>query len=367
MPPPLTRKSLRGATIQRGRIVDVDTSSYTCSVMTEFSQMPLTWVTWASPYENHDNGEGIYVMPEVGSICWLVEPSDGHIPFILGWTSLEDSEAGHRNRKQDLNPGDIYMGTRDENHLWLRRGGVVEIGATPMCQRLYLPVDNIIRDFCENYLLQTVGGSMEWSVGIPQKSKAAKQQTQFVMKARQFADDAWPIAQLQIGSHSSSPDTILSLVVNDSGDPGAKPVFSVNVNKTGSMTFGQTSPDVAKKIQWDLSGNFEVKSAQSIWLKSLLPMRLESETIVDVSAQGVSITALTSKVMVKAKGGMAVLPATGGPALTVGAGTTPVLLATQDLLNWIQTHTHECTAAGSDSKTPKSFPTNITSQDIKTS
>jgi hypothetical protein len=366
---PLTQLRLTQTTIQRARVLDVDTANYVCTVGTEFTQKPLTWVTWASPYEHHDNGEGMYMMPEVGSVCWLVEPSDGGMPFILGWTSIEDDYASHRHRKMDLNPGDIYLGTRDENHLWLRRGGVIQIGATPLCTRVFLPIDNIIRDFCENYLLQTLGGNLEWSVALAEKDSGNKQATTLSLKARQYADDAWPIALLQIGSHSNSEDTILTLAINDSGGEAPEGRLSITLDKTGEMVVKQTSPDITKKVLWDLTGNFEVTTPQQIKLESKLTARLASETLVEVEGKMVTITSLQDVVAVAAQKGMTIKKGDGSGALEVAGATHPVVLATDELIAFITSHTHVCAAAGADSDIPKTFPTaaSIKSQDIKTS
>ena len=159
----VTRAAVVPAIIQHARVLDVDIASYTLTIATEFAKKPMSGIPFSSPYQHMNNGEGIYFMPEVGSLCWVCEPSDGGMPFVIAWAPAQD-EGDFKSGKQDLNPGDIYLGTRDENFLILRRGGIVQIGGGPLSQRLYLPVNNTIKDFCENYSLNTVGGDFEWSV-----------------------------------------------------------------------------------------------------------------------------------------------------------------------------------------------------------
>ena len=163
MPP--VKSGPKPSYIHQAKILDVNITNWTLSVHTEFTQKPLTDIPFAVPYMHPNNGEGIYFMPEVGSICWLCEPSDGGKGFVIAWAPPSvDGPGQFRGHRQDLNPGDIYLGTRDENFLILRRGGVVQIGGTGLCQRMFLPINNTIKDFCENYGLHTLGGDLEWTV-----------------------------------------------------------------------------------------------------------------------------------------------------------------------------------------------------------
>ena len=188
MPAP-TQGALIPAKIERARVIDVDISTYTLTVATAFAKKPMTAIPFATPYQHFNNGEGIYFMPEVGSLCWLCEPSDGSVPFVLAWCSAQD-EADFTARKQQLNPGDIYLGTRDENFLILRRGGVVEIGATGICQRIFMPVNNTINDFCENYNLHSLGGDLEWTIKRDENTTDGTRPALLGLYAKEFADDS---------------------------------------------------------------------------------------------------------------------------------------------------------------------------------
>jgi hypothetical protein len=345
----LFRRQLDDATVQRARVLDVNVTNYTLVVQTELTQKTLAWVSWSSPYMHPHNGEGIYFMPEVGSICWLMEPSDGGMPFVVGWTSLPGKDRSHRNRRLDLNPGDIYLGTRDENHILLRRGGVVEIGATPLAQRLFLPINNMIKDLCANYSLQTLGGELKWTVGIPEENSYGDQQTTFTINAKEKATDVEHVATVQIGSHGADEPTILSLVLRASGDAGAIANLTVTGKKSGDLDLKSEG-----KITWKVTGDVKV-DAKNITLTAKQKAALIGTQVAEMTGGLVNITSKSGAVAVAAAGGMVVSTSGAGPALTAGKGATEkVLLATPELLAWLQSHVHNIIAPVPN--TPTSTP-----------
>jgi hypothetical protein len=289
--------------IARAKVLDVNPTHYVCTVAIELYGQVLTWVSFASPYQHSANGEGVYCMPEVGSVCWLCWPSDGHMPFILGWMTAQTSgDSSFRANKMDLNPGDIYLGTRDENHLILRRGGIVQIGATPLAQRYYVPIDNVIRDMCENYHLETLGGELSWVVKIPEENKEGKLETCLTLEAMEFADDPKSVATLKIGSHGSGDKTILSLKLRESGAEAAKLVHDLVLSKDGNLTL-LTKKDVSWKVE---EGKFSLDVKGDVTLKT------------------------AGKLLVNATGNMEV-----AAALTKVGGALPVVLNSTDLATWI--------------------------------
>lgn len=340
---PISRLALVSPSIQKARVLDVDTRHYVCTIATEFTQKPLTWVTFMVPYLHHNNGEGVFFMPEVGSVCWVCEPSDGGMPFILGWCSVEDENSSHRAHRLDLNPGDIYLGTRDENRIILRRGGVIQIGATPLAQRFYLPVDNIIRDLCENYYLETLAGGLSWSLDLPEnipEGQEGHRPGAFRLVAREFSDDPNPVAKLQIGSHTPDDATILSLDLHDSGGSGQKPRVALKISKAGKVAWELKKGDTPAVASWNVEGDFTVNAMQDITLAADRNAVLFGKEMATVRGGAVTLEATSGAVAVSSAGGMTVTKSGGGPALTVGAGTVPVLLATPAFLAWLRTHIH---------------------------
>lgn len=325
----VTHQGTIGATVESGRVLDVDISNYTLTVTTQYSKKPQTGITWSSPYIHFVNGEGVYIMPEVGSLCWICFPSDGNRPFVLGWSPAGD-EGDYRSRRQDLNPGDIYLGTRDENFMVLRRGGVVQIGGGPLCQRMFLPVNNTIRDFCENYALKTIGGDLLWEVERSENDTDGKRPSKLSILAREMANDAKPIAELLIGSHGSGDKTILSLKIKESGADGASSKIELKLDKDGNIKW-----DVKKDVEWKVEGKYSIQAKQDISFKSDAKVSIEGGSTVEVTG--------SSGVTIKASGGTVEI--TGSPLIKmgskvmVGQAAQPVALATP-LLTWLAAHIH---------------------------
>ncbi len=331
----LTRNDTVSALIHSARIVDVNVANYTVVVATQFTKKLYSDVSFNIPYAHPNNGEGIYFMPEVGSLCWLCEPSDGSMPFILGWTTTQD-ENDFSARRQGLNPGDIYLGTRDNNFLWLHRGGVVQIGSTGICQRIFIPVDNSINDFCENYNLHSLGGDLTWNVQRSVNDTGGKRPALFTLAARQFADDQNPIATMEIGSHGSNDNTILSLRILGSGAQGAAEQISLKMDDQGNVSW-VVQADVTYEIHGrhsiTVDDDFVVESKNgnvSLTSDSGNATLAAGPNNVEASPDGVAITAPVTTV---------------SQILEVAGGGKPVALAPV-LILWLATHVHPTTAPG---------------------
>lgn len=195
---------------EEATISDVNRSTYTVAVTTTHSSKDVLDIQCLAPYHHYANGEGIHHLPEVGAKCFLAWPSDNSPPFIMGYIgaaselrsddgepiqSTEDGEgsetdASFKSNRPDLNPGDIGFTTRDENFIILRRGGVLQLGATPVAQRIYLPILNYIKDFAENYDLTTFGGDVSWTVGRSEDDPSSNAPATYTFHMNEFAQDA---------------------------------------------------------------------------------------------------------------------------------------------------------------------------------
>jgi hypothetical protein len=287
----------------------------------------VTGVKFATPYQHYANGEGIYFMPEVGSLCWICFPSDHNRPFVLAWGPATD-EGDARSKKMALNPGDIFLGTRDENFLILRRGGVVQIGGGPLSQRLFLPIENTIKDFCENFSLQTFGGVLDWSVKRDENTTDGKRPALLSILAKEFSNDPKPVAELLIGSHGDSDKRILSLLVKASGQDGAADQISLSFEKDGTVRW-----KVEKDVEWAVTGDFRLKVSKSLNLEASQTATLKGQNVSIEGAAGVDV---------KASGG--VVSISGAPlvkidSLVQAGGVQPVAMAVP-LLTWLASHFH---------------------------
>ena len=215
--------------LEMGKVIGVDIENFTVDVHCEMSGRIHQDIQILSPYMHHNNGEGVSVLPEVGAVCVTAMLSDGNPPVLVAFAaaleemfveeeadppdtqeledegSLEAEEPpdeeskpsySYRNGRGLQRMGTINLTTRDGNFLKLRRGGVVQIGANPMTQTIYIPVRNLIRTFAENWELDLVGGSSRWEVVQEEDGSSSCKHTAVF---REYAEQAKASAYLEIG------------------------------------------------------------------------------------------------------------------------------------------------------------------------
>jgi hypothetical protein len=236
------RTGTSAARIETGVIANVNANHFTADWLSQYSGKAIADIQIMAPYFHYNNGEGFSCLPEVGAICVVCFPSDDDPPFVMGFLSgpemggagvskyLEDklvdpevegpqdipsppkttsggstvvegnaSDANFRGARPILNPGDMYWQGRDENFVILRRGGVLQIGSTNICQRAYVPILNFIRDFCENYELSTAAGSLSWRVNRVEDNPEGNAPTEFLLVSREYAQDEMASIKVMLG------------------------------------------------------------------------------------------------------------------------------------------------------------------------
>lgn len=279
----ITETHYQPAYIETVRIVNVNIQDWTVDCISEYANKRFFDIQVSSPYFHFMNGEGVYCMPEIGAMAWVCKPSSGGFapPFILGFQSPFDEVAGNfKSGRPNLNPGDIMMRTRDENFLILRRGGVVQIGSTPTAQRMYLPIQNYIRDFCENYQLTTFGGELEWTTDRTDKTITGDALTVFALKAKSKSNDPEHVATLKIGSPDPTKPTVLDLSIFDSGMKGAVRKISLTLGKDGNVQW-----DVQGSWTQTVVGKYSVHSTDTTSLSSDKDMTLSTKNNLNISAE----------------------------------------------------------------------------------
>ena len=175
----------RPAKVHLALVQSVNVQEFTCDLMTIYTHKALVDVPFAAGYCHQDHVGGLYWMPEVNSHCYVCECADGTsfiLSFIINAQPAvvpehmaeldgpsaelieESADAGpnFRAMRENLEPGDIYMGAIDGNHVIVRRGGMVQIGATGLAQRVYLPIENLVRDYFQRYQAYSPIGEIEW-------------------------------------------------------------------------------------------------------------------------------------------------------------------------------------------------------------
>lgn len=225
--------------IVQGKVVNINLVRYTVDVYTTFDRKKYLDVPVGAPYLHYSNGEGLSVMPEVGSICYLCVPGDSSGPFVLAFimphetvdTATEDaplgtrshgtptgsSDASFRGNRPKAKPGDIRLATRDGNFFWLHRGGVLQLGATELAQRIYVPLGNLVTDISENYQHLNPGGTISW--GLQDGPSSEKFPTQYQHTFRVFANDKYADMKVAMGRVKNPLRADGSGVGNDDENP----------------------------------------------------------------------------------------------------------------------------------------------------
>lgn len=271
------------AMVFKAQVLNVNIRDFTVDVSYEsYPHASHFDIPFMVPYIHQEQGEGMNFMPEVGSTCWVCTPSEsGRDAFVLGWMPVAE-DGSYRAGRQLLNPGDIHFSTRDGNFLFLRRGGIVQVGSTPVCQRLYIPIKNVIRDIAENYELTTPAGEMNWTVLRAEDRGEGHVGTFFSLSCHEYADDPItnPLALLKIGSHGDGDDTILSLVTRDRGGGSVK--TRLTISKSGTVDW-----KVQENFNLDITGSLTAKIQQQMTVTATQNMALETRAV--LSGKGASV------------------------------------------------------------------------------
>ena len=244
-----------GAFIHEGKIININMTNWTVDFVTQFDAKFYLGVQVSSPYLHSNTGEGFSAFPEVGAKCLLCIPSDGPPPFILAYimpmetigdTSTEESPAGTASSggipsttaatfsggRSKAKPGDITVRGRDGNFITLHRGGVLQIGATELAQRIYIPLDNLITDISENYHHHNTAGSINW--GIQQGAATSDHATYHKQTYRLFAEDQK--ATIRVLS-SGNNDDYLGEPTGDAGQTSNLNQLNIGIPKVSPIVY----------------------------------------------------------------------------------------------------------------------------------
>jgi hypothetical protein len=255
------------------------------------------------------------------------------------------------------------MISRDLNGIIVRKGGITQVGATPACQRIYSPVANSIRDLCENYRLDTAGGSLSWTVRRTSAVELARSPTTLVLEAKEFAQDVVPKIRVSVGSvetPKASPPAgprIAALrkvyldVEIQSAIPGL-PNYRYRVNLDGESFLLQ-----AGRRSVLVKGD-DIEFVEGDVKKRVFG--LEDETVIGSSTRSYASENVTVTGRSKETAGTKVIVA---PKIFLGgeAGAVPTLKG-PDVMRWMLTHTHPVISVGAPSgfAVPPAEPTMLT-------
>jgi hypothetical protein len=359
--------------VEEGRIINVNMKRWTADVRT--NERVYLDIPWANPYLHFAAGEGITFMPEVGAKVKVCRPSESD-PFIMcfitpfersarqsddtdetpqvGTHSTQPSadvggaDVTYRAGRPNLQQGDILLRTRDGNAIWLRRGGVVEIGSTKISKRLYIPLLNYIRDICENYSLWSGGGVLTWTVTRSDTSPSDEANAVLSIAARNAAQDEQASVLLRIGHVDDS--TRLRLVIAPTAintrtfEVTEDAVYTLDVDSEGNV-----DETVKKDVNYTVSGELDwnVTGAASFRFSSDVNEEISGGLSTRVSGDH-SFEASSSTERV---GNSKIIDCSSIQLGGAGA-VTPVVLATKLLMQYIVGHTHPVTGPATGPPTP---------------
>jgi len=269
---------MNAAWVEKGTVASVDMKNWTVDLISEYSGKYVPRVQLMCPYLEATNGAGIYVMPEVGTVCYYTSPSDAPSPFVLGFVGVPKSESiqqddltdkagepgveteedlpkpvstqstgaaspsssggSFRSNRPDLNPGDMALIGHDGNFIFLRRGGVIQIGTTPTCQTMFIPVLNYLRQFCENFEMSTPGGAVFWRVERQEGDPAGESPVIYRLTVRDKAQNDKADVQVRFGHVSDDIRYELVIApknvkVDDGSASGEN--YTIRIKKSGDI------------------------------------------------------------------------------------------------------------------------------------
>lgn len=364
----MVETGLGSVKVQNCRIINVDMKHWTVDVRTQFSQQQLLDIQVGTPYLHFNSGEGIFAMPEVGAKAMVCTPSDGSafimcfcttferegppgdeseteqttstIPSVEGTgEDGEGTEVTFRAGRPYLQQGDLMMRCRDGNQIWLHRGGAIEIMSTGLCRRFYIPLNNVIRDVAENWQVDSLAGSMEWSVertgssaaeGVPREDNAS-----FTLAAKNLVQDANYTVHMRAGHIDESSGFRLAIAPNaldEGGETEGDLSFLLNIDSGGSMSM-MASSNANLTVQGEFTARID--GAASFEYGSDLSETIGGGRTVEITGDHSMSAASSTESLDSSKEISASSIKLGGPG-----AVTPVALASPALAAFLEFHTH---------------------------
>jgi hypothetical protein len=316
-----------GAIIVEGVVTDLNMAIWTVDVVSKFDQKFYPNVQIGSPYQNPERGEGIYVMPDIGSKCHVCIPSDGPPPYVLDFIMPSESIEGTNEEPADATnseesssaktfqggrprpkSGDIYIKGRDGNFVILHKGGVLQIGSTELAQRIYIPLENLITDISQNYRHYNTGGAINWFLA-PGESKdnpyTVKKDTYRIRAADKEATIRVAIGSLRDPVSETISD-VSSVMARESMGTKANPIYcEVTLAPEGFEADNGASKDNVKDLTvlryfFDKAGNVLLRTQGSMAFYTNRNLSLRAKTSTEIIS-GTSMLLSSKGITVEAK------------------------------------------------------------------
>ncbi len=343
----------------RGRIVDVDARRHTVKVVTDQAGRTYENVQISSPYY-HFAGDGDGHLPRIDAKCMIHIASDDTPPFVMGYLDVPntptdaevESQAGNEETQPSADegvvsftaakpqafPGDMWRIGQDGNFSFMRAGGVLQHGASAFCQRIYIPIQNLIRDLAENYQLSTIGGDLIFESDREEDSDDAAEGFRVKLLVNKELQDK--NSSLMMVAGKVGGDVLLRVALKSNGidraqatvdSPSVELVFhedgKVDVQSSDwtQTVNGMLTQTVTGSMKTKVTGSFDVNAANS------------SETITGVKRIAASTIQL-------------------GGQISFGGGGGAVCGNAKTLEAWLKGHTHTHSGVPGSPTSPPAVP-----------
>jgi len=327
-------------------VVNVNYVNWTIDCRSVFDQKFFPDIQVASPYVHPARGEGIYAVPEVGSKCIVGIHSDGPPPFVLGFimpaqgkTTPDDEKtnpggtdaytfAGGRIRAK---PGDMILRGRDGNFVVLHRGGVLQIGATSVAQRIYIPLRNLITDISQNYEHHNTGGSINW--GIASSALDDNPETEWRQTFRVFANDESADVRIAMGKvrqpvPDPADDDKLNSMKNALEVGTTDPVVMEVAVAPQGFDAAEGQPNASARsatklrLYFDRGGNGFLRMEGSLGLRIKKRLWIDADDDIDLGTRKFFRVVADKKIQLSAEKGVDITSSNG--AIVLNAGSAPI-------------------------------------------
>lgn len=323
--------------IFEARVLNVDLVSFTADVLSKFDGHRYNNIPWSSPYQHFTRGQGFFYIPEPGSKCHVCCPADSTTPYILDFVvpsespqedELDGSDArtSFRGGKPTGKFGDMGMRGVDGNFVILHRGGTLQIGCGALAQRIYLPLQNMIQDICQNWGVATTGSTWQLLSRDPRREGDAAP-TQGVFTYRLDSGDAGAFLRVKFGTFG---DPVLDQLEEAGPGPGINkykvgdPVVEVVLSPLGFSDKGSTNPETIKNLclrfLLDKTGNLVLRAKRNVYIRTNGSFEVQSDQDIILTAKR-SLT-LTSNAIARI-GGKSTTEVTG-ELVKLGPGNAQV-------------------------------------------
>ncbi len=321
----MTDSTIGNTKIEVGIIVSVNTEDCVCSVRTETSEIFHDDIPFASVGLHQESGTGLSYFPQAGETVLVLTTGDGK-RFILAFIPTMDDGGSYDAGRANNNPGDWKLTGADGNFIEALRGGITRIGASNICQTMYIPTRSLTHHLSENLIIDTFAGSLEFNVARAEDDSNGKQKCSFKLDIQEFSDDKKPTTSIEASSG-------LTITIRNDGSTTS----TVAISKSGEMT-------ITTKAAYKLSSDTDIV------LKAKKDIKIDGAQIVCNSSGKTSMSSGTMEI----KTGRASVTADVEVTGTLRVGKFPVLTLSADMGAWMAKVGAFCAAppplAGSPSK-----------------